>query len=257
LKYESEADGRYCHINQVADHPGGISPDLWRCGTRGYRIGIFGLVDYDEAETLCDDGIQNGDETDIDCGGSCADACAVDSLDYDGFGNWEIRAGPNLGGANVIIEWADGGNRQGNVSMFAMGSLVANCARPPAHWGANHPAFSPAVGVDYARGNNVNTSVPIWRYMGPCNEAPTPRTYNHMFMQCNDNNAQYLMVEMLSEYPIISTAQLVHNNTCYVNFSGYYVDGYSHPSANGARVIVDEDDLCYPGEPCRQPWIFE
>jgi hypothetical protein len=229
LKFASEPDGRYCSIFPVGDHPGGISPDLWRCSSRGYRIGIFGLVDYDED----------------------------DAIDYDGFGNWEIRPGPNLGGANVIIEWADGGNRQGNVSRSAMGSLVANCARPPAHWDANHPAFSPAVGVDYARGNNVNTSVPIWRYMGDCTEAPTPRTYNHMFMQCNDNNGEQLHVEMLSEYPIIYPAQLVHNNTCYVNFSGYYVDGYSHPSANGARITIDEDDLCYPGDPCRQPWLFE
>ncbi|GHC53230.1 DUF4331 family protein [Ulvibacter litoralis] len=35
-------------------------------------------------EVTCDDGIKNGDETGIDCGGSACEPCAVEALDFSG-----------------------------------------------------------------------------------------------------------------------------------------------------------------------------
>ncbi len=48
--------------------------------------------------TSCSDGIQNGDETGVDCGGSCPDACVVEETCTDGIQNQD-ETGIDCGGA--------------------------------------------------------------------------------------------------------------------------------------------------------------
>lgn len=47
-------------------------------GSQNFTLIVTGINDSDVAEPTCSDGIQNGDETGIDCGGSC-EACDVAS----------------------------------------------------------------------------------------------------------------------------------------------------------------------------------
>ena len=78
LAIDRLGDRRYCYING-GQFPfnGDVPPGEWRCGQPNVRVGIFGVINDDFVGAACDDGIQNGDETGVDCGGSC-DACNQD-----------------------------------------------------------------------------------------------------------------------------------------------------------------------------------
>ena len=83
LKYENDNSLRKCFINDAQSLP--ISTNSWNgsnCAA-GQGLGIFGLI-ADDGQPACDDGVQNGDESDVDCGGSCGacddgEMCAADS----------------------------------------------------------------------------------------------------------------------------------------------------------------------------------
>ena len=53
----------------------------------------------------------------------------VAPVDYNTFGNWEIEATGNLGGANVPLTWATGEAGQA-LLVILIQPLVANCAAP-------------------------------------------------------------------------------------------------------------------------------
>ena len=100
--------------------------------------------------------------------------CGVAPVDYNTFGNWEIEATGNLGGANVPLTWADGRGRTGFVGNSHPG-LVANCAKP-----TFFDITNPVVGGEYLSGQV------LWRYRGDCTQRPTPRSFNHLFKECFD-----------------------------------------------------------------------
>ena len=78
LAIDRLGDRRYCYINGGQfPFSGDVPPGEWRCGQPNVRVGIFGVINDDFIGAACDDGVQNGDETDVDCGGSC-DACNQD-----------------------------------------------------------------------------------------------------------------------------------------------------------------------------------
>ena len=183
--------------------------------------------------------------------------CGVDPIDYSGFGNWEVRAAPSSGG-NVSIDWPDGpGLRMGNVSSLnQVYTIDVRCGRPPAYWGDNHAAFSPVVGGDYSRDNNLTTGH-IFRFLGPCTEEPLPHSYNHFFQRCDDTNTDLgIQVIVNDVYPVLQRAQITYNGTCYFNFFGYLDD--DQIMFDGIDVLtVDKADVCNPGDSCIEPTVFD
>ena len=74
-------------------------------------------------EPTCDDGIQNGDETDIDCGGSCA-ACATCD---DGIQNGD-ETDIDCGGSCAACATCDDGIQNGDETDIDCGGSCAACA---------------------------------------------------------------------------------------------------------------------------------
>ena len=75
------------------------------------------------AEPTCDDGIQNGDETGVDCGGSCAPCATCD----DGVQNGD-ETGVDCGGSCAPCATCDDGVQNGDETGVDCGGSCAPCA---------------------------------------------------------------------------------------------------------------------------------
>ncbi|MGC6416779.1 MAG: hypothetical protein ACON3Z_06665, partial [Bradymonadia bacterium] len=214
----------------------------------------------------CDDGVQNGDETDVDCGGSCGDCvvgrnCAVPNdclsgicgednvcaaVDYAGFGNWAISAGTTQVGS-APMDWADGRLRVVGFARAAPGPTLVYCARPPFWWGADHPAFRPQVGVEYTRNNDGQGA--SYEYLGACDSRPEPRRHRHLMSDCESPNNPPIAVDVTDHYPIEREAQVTYEGRCYYALTVEQVD---YQVAD--RIIeVEAEDICLPRQACFVP----
>ena len=78
------------------------------------------------AAPACNDGVQNGDETNVDCGGRCAE-CAIPNPDY---ANYSVIINRFNSSGYLGIEWADGQAREGILAGSDPEPMVVNCGRP-------------------------------------------------------------------------------------------------------------------------------
>ena len=109
IAMDREGDRRFCYINAAHPFANDVPPDEWRCGQPNARTGIFGVINDDFVGPARDDGLQNGDESDVDCGGTCAgddgSACGLDT---------DCDSGLCEAGACVAAPSCDDGVQNGN-----------------------------------------------------------------------------------------------------------------------------------------------
>ncbi|MDH7448025.1 M43 family zinc metalloprotease [Aquimarina sp. 2201CG14-23] len=137
--------------------------------TEDYTVNITG-----NSGSTCTDGIQNGDETGIDCGGSSCEPCVVEPTCTDGIQNGD-ETGVDCGGSSCepcqtdVTYCEDKSTRTSGeyISNISVGSINNSTTRSTNGYG-DHTSAS----TNLAQGSSVTISItPNWGGAGPYNEA--------------------------------------------------------------------------------------
>ncbi len=104
------------------------------------------------SQETCDDGIMNGDESGVDCGGSC-DPCGVNDLDFSGtYAQEDVMGRP---GINTVFSGADDVKNDFNTTIVS--DRAAFQPTFEATLEAYHDVYGDALGVDLDYEANILT----------------------------------------------------------------------------------------------------
>jgi len=159
----------------------------------------------DPQAATCDDGIQNGDETGVDCGGSACEPCAVDNIlegDVTTDVTLDAAIGYELAGAYVVRSGASLTIPAGTVISATGGTSAYIAVERGAQIFIEGTASNPVVMTSGAS----NPAPGDWGGLVVCGDAPTNKgsnvtsevadlTYGGSNMMDNSGSIRYLRVE--------------------------------------------------------------
>ena len=142
--FDSYGDGLCCSYGSGSYSVEEASGTTYASGTSfGSSESTNFCVSSTGPQPTCDDGLQNGDETGIDCGGSCA-ACATCD---DGLQNGD-ETGIDCGGSCAACATCDDGLQNGDETGIDCGGSCAPCETGPCSYGViNSANFEGGFGI--------------------------------------------------------------------------------------------------------------